>query len=184
MRTKEEIREDIRRKIEAQDPQALAKRSSRIQKTLYKQRVFQESRCLFITLPLRGEVDTLPVVERCFSMGKRVVVPKVNAKSGELDLYEIKDLESSVAKGRWRILEPVPGKAREVSTDEVDCFILPGVAFDRFGNRLGRGGGYMDRLLSRVRDGAATLGLAFSFQVMDALPLGPYDRPVGAVLSS
>ena len=85
--------------------------------------------------------------------------------------------------GAWGVSEPDIRKTRRASLSEVDCMVLPGLAFDAGGNRLGRGKGYFDRLLSRTKRGVPRIALAYPFQVMDRLPADSLDRPVDIVLS-
>ena len=89
-------------------------------------------------------------VARVLADGKRLVLPRVNRHTNELDLYRVHDLESQLATGLWGIAEPVPERCeRLIDLNEVEFALLPGVAFARNGARLGYGGGYYDKLLMK-----------------------------------
>ena len=121
---------------------------------------------------------------RIRAMGKRVVVPRVLPGPGALELREIRSPARDLAKGAFGVLEPRVESTRAVPPGEVDCAVVPGMAFDREGRRLGRGGGYFDRLLARLAPGVARVGLAFRCQVLDELPIADHDEPVHRVLFS
>jgi len=121
------------------------------------------------------------LIKQMLAMGKRVVVPKVARK--RLVLSEVQDPGRDLAPGRFGVWEPIPQAMRPVSVEELDLVLVPGIAFDRDGHRLGHGFGYFDRLLARVPD-IPTVGLCFDFQLVDRLPRHPHDRPVQTVLSA
>ena len=183
MKTKEEIREDIQRKLKSQDPELLQKHSARIRDKLFQRKDFQQAKCVLITLSLKDEVDTFPIVERCLKMGKRVVVQKVNADKKGMGLREIRDIYQDTEPGVWGIREPRNDRTSEVRLEDLDYLMLPGVAFDKQGHRLGRGGGFFDRLLSQIKRSIPRIGLAFPFQIIDALPAESHDERVDITLS-
>ena len=97
---------------------------------------------------------------------------------------QVKDLEADLAhKGHYGIPHPLELSSREIALDGIDLILLPGVAFDRRGNRLGRGGGYFDRFLSRVPAEVPRVGLAFRFQRVARLPRELHDQPVERVIT-
>ncbi len=183
MMTKEKIREEIKRKLEGQGEKERLERSRKIQEALFHSEAFQRAKCILIYVSFNGEVDTRGIIRKCFSMGKRVVVPKVNVEEACVNLREIRD-DGSLVKGTYGIPEPREDRSHEARPEEIDCVILPGVAFDRSGRRLGRGGGFFDKLLSAIPAKVPRIALAFSFQVVDRLPVNGHDRPVDRVLQA
>lgn len=132
--------------------------------------------CIYVSLP--EEVDTRDSIEQLFQQKKNVVVPNVG-KGGLLDLYRISSL-SDLKPGKFHI--PEPDNTHEiVSPLLIDVFIIPGVAFDRQGNRLGRGRGYYDRLLQDVR--TPIIALAYDFQVIAQVPRASYDVSVPVIIT-
>lgn len=119
---------------------------------------------------------------RMLEAGKRVVVPKVQGR--RLALFEVNDPARELAPGAFGVLEPKPGALRPVAVERLDLVLVPGLAFDRRGHRLGRGEGYFDRLLARLPKSTPTIGVCYDFQRVDRLPNEPHDQAVGAVISA
>ncbi len=112
--------------------------------------VYQRSGVVLAYMNFGTEFDSRSWVMQVLADGKRLVLPKVNRDTGQLDLYRVHDLESQLAAGLWGIAEPVPERCeRLIDLNEVEFALLPGVAFARDGARLGYGGGYYDKLLMR-----------------------------------
>lgn len=110
-------------------------------------------------------------VTRVLADGKRLVLPKVNRDTGQLDLYRVHDIESQLAAGLWGIAEPVPERCeRLIDLNEVEFALLPGVAFARNGARLGYGGGYYDKLLALMKPHPVRVAAAFALQVVQDVP--------------
>ena len=127
--------------------------------------------CLYVSLP--EEVDTGSL----FGQKKSFVVPRVSDK--DLILHQIQSPDDLI-KGRFDIFEPKKS-CPVVNVSVVDLFIVPGIAFDRKGYRLGWGKGYYDRLLAGVS--ATKIGLAYSFQIVSRLPHKRYDIPMDIVIT-
>ena len=182
MRDKKSLRRKALSLLSAQDAQERGRKSKVIQEKLFRHPFFLKAKtvCFFVSLP--REVDTHPMIEQALVMGKKVLVPLVDLENKELKLKEVRDLRRDLAPGTLGILEPARS-AREAGVEEADCFIVPALAFDAKGHRLGRGGGYYDRLLARLPKDTHTLGLAFSFQVLPSIPLEDHDRAVDSVLT-
>jgi len=134
------------------------------------------------------EVRTRALLRNALNRGYRVAVPVVAAeRSGRLILSEVKDMPGGEDPGpRWvrtafGILEP--RRRRPVEPERVDCFVIPGLAFDGQGTRLGFGKGYYDRLLASARADAHRIGLAFSCQITDRIPRKVWDVPMHRVVT-
>ena len=118
-------------------------------------------------------------VARVLADGKRLVLPKVNRHTNELDLYRVDDLASQLAAGSWGIAEPVVERCeRLIDLNEVEFALLPGVAFARNGARLGYGGGYYDKLLARINPHPVRVAAAFALQVVQNVPQETTDVEV------
>ena len=130
------------------------------------------------------EVDTHQMIDESITMGKKVVVPITLKEEKMLKLSELKDRVKELIKSHYGIHEPGEKYIRPVSFKSVDLMVIPGLAFDRSGHRLGHGGGYYDRFLKEVPSTIFTVGLAFDFQVVDKLPTHATDIPVKRILIS
>lgn len=128
--------------------------------------------------PTKNEIDTRPLVAELWGRGARVLLPR--CRQGEPGLADLACVvcEADLVPGAFSLLEPGPGCAL-ASDAAPDLVLVPGLAFDRKGRRLGFGGGYYDRILARPgMDGALVVGLAHAFQLLPELPADPWDRPV------
>ena len=158
------------------------RKSAIIQKKLFGTPSFLEAGtvCFYVSLPM--EVSTHAMIGDALASGKKVLVPAVDLKNKELHLKEIRDFKKDLAPGTLGILEPV-SRTKSAELGEAQCFVVPALAFDVNGHRLGRGGGFYDRLLAQLPTEVSTIGLAFSFQVFPEIPLQSHDRPVNMVLT-
>ena len=129
---------------------------------------------------VQGEVATRRIVERALREGKTVVCPRVRWKPRGLDSFAIRSLDDLVqsSRGLW---EPDPARATPTDDAELDLVLVPGIAFDRRGWRIGFGAGLYDRFLSGVT--APRVALAFSLQILDSLPVEPHDEPVDWIVT-
>ncbi|HID95687.1 MAG TPA: 5-formyltetrahydrofolate cyclo-ligase [Candidatus Latescibacteria bacterium] len=126
------------------------------------------------------EVDTRCLIQRALSSGKRVIVPVTDLEKRRLFHSEIKALEE-LEKGTFGILEPKQECLRFVEPDIIDLVIVPGVAFDPYGNRIGFGGGFYDRFLAGLK--VPKIGLAYQFQILDRIETTHLDVRVDSVMT-
>ena len=136
----------------------------------------------YVALPY--EVQTWRMIEAMLSQGKRVAVPVVQPGSKRLQLSEVRDPNAELIPGAFGVWEPVRSAFRPVDPKDLDLMLVPGLAFDRTGHRLGHGLGYFDRFLARLPRSIPTVGLAFAWQLVDHLPTAAHDHAVSAVLTA
>jgi 5-formyltetrahydrofolate cyclo-ligase len=129
------------------------------------------------------EVLTDGLIRQAMVSGKRIVLPVVQADRQQLALYAIEDFDRDLAPGYCGILEPRPQRARAVAPEALDLALVPGVAFDLRGGRLGFGAGFYDRLLGRLPGEVPKVGMAFDFQVIPRLPHQPHDVMLDAIVT-
>ena len=125
-----------------------------------------------------SEVDTAPLIHRLLDEGRTVALPRTEGPDIVPVTYERGDPVRSTAYGA---MEPPLG--RVLGADELDLVVVPGVAFDRGGNRIGYGRGFYDRLLSGRRRDVPAVAIAFGIQVVDAVPIGGADRRIDAIVT-
>jgi 5-formyltetrahydrofolate cyclo-ligase len=135
---------------------------------------FQAAHTVLLTLPFRGEWDTRPLIQAASAAGKRVVLPRVDAASRMLALHVITDFTGDVAPGYAGIEEP-HAHLPQLAPGDIDWVLVPGVAFDESGRRLGYGGGFYDRLLPLLPSGTRRVAGAFDEQVVAEVPVAPHD---------
>ena len=178
---KTQLRQRVRARLQRQREETRRRKSEAVWRKLQRLTVFRRAKtvCCYVSLP--DEVQTGPLIMQMLEAGKRVVVPKVQGR--RLALSEIKDPARELAPGAFGVLEP-KGALRPVALERLDLVLVPGLAFDRRGHRLGRGEGYFDRFLARVPETTPTIGVCYDFQLVDRLPNEPHDQAVGVVISA
>ena len=132
-----------------------------------------------VYLASRDEIDLHTYIEEMLRRGHKVVAPRWNGETYDLAVLQGLDAEH-LRRGPMGILEPA--EAELVQPQNVFVWIVPGLAFTRDGRRLGYGGGWYDRFLSAAPKDAIKLGVAYSFQIVEALPVEPHDIPLTAVI--
>jgi 5-formyltetrahydrofolate cyclo-ligase len=140
---------------------------------------FREARLVAVYAPLGTEVDASGIARRAASRGQRVVFPRTVPGDRRLAFAECD--AGALVRGPLGALEP-PAGAPELDLGDIQCVVMPGVAFSEDGLRLGRGGGYYDATLARMPR-AVRIGLAFDRQIVPALPREPHDAQLDAVVS-
>jgi 5-formyltetrahydrofolate cyclo-ligase len=133
-----------------------------------------------------SEIDTSALLQAALAGGKSLVLPRVDRSLGLLELFRVRDLQADTAPGSWGILEPVPARTQRVVVDDLDLVLVPGVAFDRTGGRIGYGKAFYDRLLASCRDPGRQvdkIAAAFEAQVVDAVPMEAHDVRVDALVT-
>jgi len=156
----------------------ITRRSARLRKNLETLPEYQAAQTVHLFAPFGTEVDTRPVLESLWRRDARTVLPRV-APEGQLEHCVVQSWTELLA-GFRDIPEPAPS-CGEWLPEQVDLILVPGVAFDRTGGRLGYGGGYYDRFLDACP--APRVALAFHLQLVDEVPREPHDRLVHRIVT-
>ncbi|AAS43246.1 MULTISPECIES: 5-formyltetrahydrofolate cyclo-ligase [Bacillus] len=154
--------------------------SEQIAFSLYAQKEWAEAKTIGITLSMENEVNTYPIIEKAWEEGKKVVVPKCNKEARTMSFRKISNFDQ-LETVYMNLREPIPALTEEVNADEIDLQIVPGVAYTERGERIGYGGGYYDRYLMHYK--GKTLSLAYSFQMVDHIPIEPFDKNVEKIIT-
>jgi len=178
---KQTIRELVRRQLAAMAPTVAHAKSMAACKRLLALPEFERAATMMIYLPIPEEVDISPLALRGWQDQKTVAAPKLSWDKRHMVPIEIRSLETGLVESRSYLREPADGEP--VSLDMLDLVIVPALAFDRQGNRLGRGGGFYDRFLASADFKGASVGIAFREQVLDELPVDEHDVPVDMVVT-
>jgi 5-formyltetrahydrofolate cyclo-ligase len=177
MDNKLEIRREVRRRIKELDAAARASAASKIFSTIELGEPFRRARCIAFFASMGDEVPTSEALLRWRDMGKHIVVPRV-----EGDIMRFYDYDpATMQTGAFGIEEPMGDT--EIDPAAIDLIIVPARAFTTKGDRLGRGGGYYDKYMSREGFAAYKIGIAFSCQIFDSLPTLPHDIVVDEVIT-
>jgi 5-formyltetrahydrofolate cyclo-ligase len=144
---------------------------------------WESARCVAAFASMPREIDTFPLLRRILETDRTLLLPRVDYDSHELHLYEVRDLERDLRlQGRYNILEPI-SSCQRIAPESIDIALLPGLAFDPRGNRIGYGGGYYDRLLSGMPTLPVRVGMCCDFQILGCVPHTETDIPVDAICS-
>jgi 5-formyltetrahydrofolate cyclo-ligase len=179
---KRSLRDAILAMRDALDPAWREEASAAIAARIGEDAFFHRARTVLLTLPFRSEWNAMLVVERALAAGKIVAVPRVEPAERMLRAYRIADAGRDIEPGYRGIPEPRVG-CPAIALDRIDWVLVPGVAFDTAGRRLGYGGGYYDRLLPFVSPTAARVAGAFDMQIVDAVPTAAHDLGVDVVVT-
>lgn len=179
---KKYLREILRESRAALIPSQAEALSLRIQAHLLECGVYGEASTVVLYCAQENEVRTDRLLDDALRSGRRVLFPRVDRKRRLLELVRVSD-PAELAPGTFGILEPTGSEV--ISHRELNHALVcvPGLAFSPSGQRLGRGGGYYDRLITQAGPAAVTAGLAYSFQLLDALPESAGDRRVQFVIT-
>ena len=173
---KKALRAEIRAKKRAMTAQEIEEKSAALAKAFYETAEYKNAKTIYGYLPYNQEVRTNQMLAHALADGKQVAVPKVYGD--EMKFILLSDL-SQVAKGYAGIPEPIADGP--VAADLTALVLMPGLAFDPEGHRLGYGGGFYDKFLAAEPD-HPTLALCYDFQMLPHLDTESYDIPVDRVL--
>ena len=173
---KKELRAMIREKKRAMTPEQIEEASGRLAELFFETEQYKSARTIYGYLPYNQEVRTVPILEQALRDGKQVAVPKVYGE--EMRFICMTDL-SQVEKGYAGI--PEPAADGPVAEDAHALILMPGLAFDPQGHRIGYGGGFYDRFLAREPE-HPTVALCYAFQMLPQLDTEDFDIPVDCVL--
>ncbi|MBP3683896.1 MAG: 5-formyltetrahydrofolate cyclo-ligase [Oscillospiraceae bacterium] len=173
---KKELRATIRARKRAMTEEEIISRSEALGRIFLQSEAYKSARTIYGYLPYNQEVRTVPMLEQALKDGKRVAVPK--CYGDEMRFIYMDDL-SKVEKGYANIPEPIADGP--IADDETALVLMPGLAFDPQGHRIGYGGGFYDKFLS-AEPNHPTLALCYEFQMLPALETEEHDIPVDTVL--
>lgn len=174
---KRALRQRVLAARDATSPEFRAKASAAIAAALSGRDDFAAAKTVLLTLPFGSEWDSLPLLLTALERGKTVVLPRVDTATRVLELCRLTEPSRDVQPGYRGIPEPQSHCAL-IGHEVIDWVLVPGVAFDLAGRRLGYGGGYYDRLLPLLRSDASRIAGAYEMQLVDRLPAAPHDVSV------
>ena len=173
---KKALRAQIRAQKRAMTEGQIAEKSAALAEQFFASPLYRAAKTIYGYLPYNQEVRTVPMLERALADGKQVAVPKVYGE--EMRFILLTDL-TAVECGYAGIPEPIADAP--IAQDPTALVLMPGLAFDPQGNRMGYGGGFYDRFLEQERS-HPTLALCYDFQMLPHLETEEHDIPVDVVL--
>jgi len=177
------LRTSLRNRRQSLPPDAVRRDSDRILERLLAQDRIRAAGSVMLYLPARGEVDTWPLMEHYWSRGAEVLLPRCcTGRPGIMEAFVVTGRDQ-LGPGCFGLTEPLPEQALLVPRPLPEVVLVPALAYDRKGHRLGFGGGYYDRFLPTLTSSPLLAGPAYAFQLLDALPAEPWDCPVDLVVT-
>ncbi|NKE05096.1 MULTISPECIES: 5-formyltetrahydrofolate cyclo-ligase [Mesobacillus] len=181
MDAKKALRQGMKEKLAELGKPEYEDLSYRVGQQLFQTEEWMEASTIAITVSKAPEIDTFQIIRKGWEQGKRMVVPKCEPKTRQLNFRELKRF-SELESVYYGLLEPIVSETESVSHDEIDLVVVPGIAFSNEGYRLGFGGGYYDRFLANYQGN--TVSLAFENQIVPEVPVESHDIPVRKIVSS
>ena len=182
MTTKAELRAEARRRLRALDPAARAEAEAAVAARVWTVPEISLAHTLLLFADLPEEVSTDAIAEEALRRGMTLVYPRTLPESRTMTLHHVRALDELRA-ANYGIREPDAERCPLVPPGAVDAVLVPGLAWDRRGGRLGRGAGYYDRLFGDPLWRAFRCGVFFAFQEVEAIPAEPWDVPLQAVVT-
>src|SRR3989338_4363442 len=185
MDKKKSIRETVMKKRDSMTTDEVKAKSLAIAEKLMTTVEYQKADAVLFYAAKGNEVATRDMIETALEEGKRVLLPITNTAAKEIEVSEITDYASDLKKGVFGIMEPKK-KIAAGAVGGIDAVIVPGVAFDREGHRLGYGHGYYDKLLHKLTGknaGMVKIGLAYDCQMVEKLPRESHDHPMDMIVT-
>jgi 5-formyltetrahydrofolate cyclo-ligase len=178
---KREMRERVRAMRDAMAPDVRALASRACVNALTAMPMYQGADVILTYMSFGSEIDTHALLDRMIADGKTVLAPRIDRESNALALHRVQSPKTMV-QGVWGIVQPTPSAEQRPIAD-VDLAILPGLAFDRKGGRLGYGAGYYDRLLAHASPAMPRIAMAFDCQLVEQVPFAPHDMSVDLLIT-
>lgn len=188
---KSKIRKGVLKKRITLTEKEIIEKSLLIKEKLFNLEEFKKAGLIMFYSSFKNEVETGEMIEEAIALGKKIALPKTSRQDG-IKPYLIFNLKKDLVPGLFGIPEPKAEAKREVNPEEIDMVIVPGIAFDRYGHRIGFGQGFYDCFLRSISPRIGTLegqsrpfcvGLGFDFQIVDAIPADIYDERVDMVIT-
>ena len=177
---KSSLRCTIREKTKALTPAQRDLLSSNARALLEEQPLWQNAQSILFFAPLPDELDIWPSIADALRAGRQVFLPQFVANTNSYVACHVRTAETDLKLGQFGIREPIES-CPQIPLNRLDLILVPGVAFDLHGRRLGRGKGFYDRLLAAVR--GTTCGVAFDEQIVNEVPVEPHDVHLNCILT-
>lgn len=178
MPPKSEMRNIIKAKRKALTKDEVQQKSKLVENEFLKSDIYKKAESIMLYMPIQNEVDTSGIIKTALSDGKKLVFPVTENGSGKITPF-FANSETEFVKGNFSVPEPICSKAAK--PEEIDVILVPGIAFDSSGNRIGFGKGCYDKFLSRCT--ALRVGVCYDFQLCERIAADVHDKKMDYILS-
>ncbi len=180
---KQEIRNEIAMFFNSLSSDVLEANTRIIENRLFEFANFLESKIVMLYMNAENEVATGTIIKRAYDFNKIVVLPAFNTAKSKMKLMKVDNPAKDLILGPRGILEPDPAKCKPVPLDCIDIAIVPGIAMDEKGGRIGAGDGYYDRIIPDLPMTTRKVGLVFEGQLMPQVPMESHDKHVDIIIT-
>jgi 5-formyltetrahydrofolate cyclo-ligase len=178
---KNEMRSIMQNLRDALSSEERSIRDSIIRDKFFKSVNYKNAQTIFIYVSCKSEVDTHEIIKKALLDNKSICVPKVISLKEGMEAISIKSF-NDLRTGKFGILEPVSSE-RKLESSKIDMVVIPGLAFDWEGGRLGYGGGFYDRFLVGIKNEIPKIGLAYSFQIIGEVFMNENDSYINRIIT-
>ncbi|HTL18756.1 MAG TPA: 5-formyltetrahydrofolate cyclo-ligase [Patescibacteria group bacterium] len=178
--SKAKLRQEMRARLANLPEQDRTQKSAMAVSLLREQTAWRKAQSVLLYAPVKSELDVWPLVEEALAEGKVISLPRFDEANSGYVACRVADLKTDLQTGRYGIREPGQ-RCEKVALNRLDFILVPGVAFDLHGHRLGRGKGHYDRILTTMR--GRKCGVAFDEQIVCQVPIMPHDSDVNCILT-
>ena len=182
-KSKSDIRAEMDKFIHSLPDETIEERTHEIESRLFEFANFMEAKIALLYIGVGSEVKSDRILQRTFDFNKIVVLPLTGTEKANFNLYKIDDLKKDLKTGPHGTLQPDPAKCNVVPIECIDIAIIPGVAFDEKGGRVGSGDGYYDRLIPKLPITTRKVALAFDDQIIGQVPSESHDKHVDIIIT-
>jgi 5-formyltetrahydrofolate cyclo-ligase len=181
--TKSQIRSDIAKTLATLSEKEIVAKTKAIENKLFEFANFLESKIALMYVNSDSEVPTHKILARSYAYSKILVLPAFRPESFEMTLMKVDDLNHDLKSGSRGILEPDADRCKVVPIERIDIAIIPAVALDEKGGRIGSGDGYYDRLIPNLAITTRKVALALEEQIIPQVPIESHDKHVDIIIT-
>lgn len=183
MEKKAPVRREVNLARKAMSADTVAAKSQLIAEKLAAFGDFASADCVMLYHPFDNEVYLDTLIEDSLSAGKAVLLPRCQPAEHIMEACRITNITTDLIPGTYEVMEPAPRIPASKELELIDVCVVPGVAFDRQGNRMGRGAGYYDRFLARLQSRTVKIAVAFSQQLIESVPHTDHDVKMDMIIT-
>ncbi len=180
---KSQLREEIAKKVAELPSKEISEKTRAIETRLFDFANFLESKIVLMYVHKNSEVQTANILRRTYDYGKIVVLPAFNIENFGMALLKVDNLDKDLQVGPRGILEPDETRCKVVPIERIDIDIIPAIALDEKGGRVGSGEGYYDRLIPRLAITTRKVALALEQQIVPQVPIESHDKHVDIIIT-
>lgn len=180
---KKEIIDGISKVLEKLPEMDVSRKLKQIIERLFEFANFMEAGTVLLYMKREFEVDTKDIIRGCFFRKKNVVLPAFDMKKNKMKLMKVENFEQHLKKGPLGVAEPDPDVCKPVPIDQIDIAVIPGLAFDEKGGRIGFGEGHYKRLMTKLPSTTRKIAIAFEEQIVPQIPTDSRNKNVDIIVT-